>query len=112
MYSLWLNIWEQYLMKLTIKVCRIMDNPITIMKWFSSSWFYLIGKVRYVCIAVNCESQSKDDDVGKWGNNTQHHSIPQLEWQHGVRSENDEEEQRHLEKKKISINVICLAITL
>lgn len=82
------------------------------MEWFSPKWngflpddFYLIGKVRYVCIAVNCESQSEDNDVGKWGNNTQHHSIPQLEWQHGVHSENDEEEQRHLEEKKIPINI-------
>lgn len=65
-------------------------------------WFYLIGKIRGVSIAVNRKSQSEDDDVGKWGNNTQHHSIPQLEWQHGVHSENDEEEQRHLEKTKDS----------
>lgn len=57
-----------------------------------------------MCIAVNRESQSEDDDVGKWGNNTQHHSIPQLEWQHGVHSENDEEEQRHLKKQKKNSN--------
>lgn len=68
------------------------------MEWFDSRWFYLIGKFGYVCVAVNRESQSEDNDVGKRGNNTQHHSISQLEWQHGVHSENDEEEQRHLEK--------------
>lgn len=86
------------------------------MEWFSSRRFYLIGKVRYACITVNRESQSDDNDVGKCGNNTQHHSIPQLEWQHGVHSENDEEEQRNLEQKKYNkyylFNYIKLYILL
>lgn len=69
------------------------------MECFSSRWFYLIGKERYLWVGVNSEPQSEDDDVGKRRNDTQHHSIPQLERQHGVHSKNDEEEQRHLKKR-------------
>lgn len=75
---------------------------------FLSNWFYLVGKVRSVSIAVNGEAQCEDHDVWQWGDNAQHHSVPQLEWQHGVHGEDDEEEERHLEKQG-SIIVICCA---
>lgn len=38
--------------------------------------------------------------MGEGGEDAQHHSIPQLEWQHGVHSEDDEEEVRHLEEQR------------
>lgn len=69
------------------------------MECLSPRWFYLIGKERYLWVGVNSEPQSEDDDVGKRRNDTQHHSIAQLERQHGVHSKNDEEEQRHLKER-------------
>lgn len=51
-----------------------------------------------MCITVNDEVQREDDDVGNWGDDAQQHSVPQREWQHGVHSEDDEEEERHLQK--------------
>lgn len=81
------------------------------MERFLSSWFYLVGEVRSVCITVNGEAQCENQDVGQWGDNAQHHSVPQLEWQHGVHGEDDEEEERHLEKKNRAIILICYAKT-
>lgn len=37
------------------------------------------------------------------GDDTQHHSVPQLEWQHGIHCEDDEEEERHLKKTRRNI---------
>ena len=51
-------------------------------------------------MAVKGEVQSENYDVGQWGDDAQHHSVPQLEWQHGVNREDDEEEERHLETEK------------
>lgn len=61
--------------------------------------FYLVGEARSGGVVVNCQAQCKDQDVGQRGDDTQHHSVPQLERQHGVHCEDDEEEERHLETK-------------
>lgn len=73
------------------------------MAWFCPNLFYLFGKaskdhISINGLSINGESQSENHDVGQWGNNAEHYSIPQLEWQHGVHGEDDEEEKRHLEK--------------
>lgn len=54
-------------------------------------------KVRTLLISVNGEAQCEDHDVGQRGDDAQHNGVPQLEWQHGVHGEDDEEEERHLE---------------
>lgn len=41
--------------------------------------------------------------MGQGGDDTQHHSVPQLEWQHGVHGEDDEEEKRHLEILRLGV---------
>lgn len=46
--------------------------------------------------AENSEAQGKDDDVGQGGDDTQKDSVPQLEGQHGVHCEDDEEEEGNL----------------
>lgn len=50
-----------------------------------------------MCITVNGEAQSEDHNVRHRGDDAQHHSVQQLEWQHGVHGEDDEEKERHLE---------------
>lgn len=69
---------------------------------------YLVGKVNRGGIPVKGEVQCENYDVGQWGDDAQHHSVPQLEWQHGVNGEDDEEEERHLETEKGIIHLFWL----
>lgn len=59
---------------------------------------YLVGKITVGFRTVGCEAQSEYQNVRQGGDGTQHHSVPQLERQHGVNCEDDEEEERHLRK--------------
>lgn len=61
--------------------------------------FYLVSQVRTALVTVNGEVQCEGHDVRHWGDDTQHHSVQQLEGQHGVHREDDEEEERHLQEK-------------
>lgn len=61
--------------------------------------FYLVRQVRIVCVTVNSEVHCEGQDVRHGGDDTQHHSVQQLEGQHGVHREDDEEEERHLWEK-------------
>ena len=65
-----------------------------------------------MCIAVNSEVHHEGHDVGQRGDDAQHNSIKQLEWQHGVNSEDDEEEERHLKGKKREFSILICLITL
>lgn len=71
---------------------------IIITQIFHVSKSHLVSKVSGG-LSVNCEAHCEYQNVGQGGDDAQHHSIPQLKWQHGVYGEDDEEEERHLETK-------------
>ena len=94
-----------------------------ILPFFIKSHFlcYLVGEVIRGLLFVDGEAQREHHDVRQRGNDAQHHGVPQLEGQHGVHGEDDEEEERHLETQRVnylimfihsrtSITFICLQL--
>lgn len=66
---------------------------------------YLVSQVRAARVAVNGEVQREGHDVRHRGDDAQHHGVQQLEGQHGVHREDDEEEERHLQEIILDKNV-------
>lgn len=61
--------------------------------------FHLVGEVRRGHVAVYGEPQCERHDVGQRCERAQCHRVPPWERQHGVHSEDDEQEEWHLREK-------------